>query len=198
MPAALAAAAVLWLYSLVAGTPYQEAKALVHARAAGDAVSVRALLERAPTVAEARRILGRRAVAYAFPGRARVAKLRLAGGIATIAFLVGAGGSSLLALANGPVGPSGYSPELAELRDRAAGGLDPGHRAAASCSTKHGRDYLAWELRGNRICVDRRGRTTPPRGAGIRVCGRGGRRRRGGAGGAPPQPPTRSARGPVR
>ena len=122
VPAALAAAAVLWLYSLVAGTPYQEAKALVLLAPLVMLVSVRALLERAPTVAEARRILGRRAVAYAFPGRARVAKLRLAGGVATIAFLVGAGGSSLLALANGPVGPSGYSPELAELRDRAAAG----------------------------------------------------------------------------
>ena len=32
-----------------------------------------------------------RAVAYAFPGRARVAKLRLAGGVATVAFLLGAG-----------------------------------------------------------------------------------------------------------
>ena len=29
VPAALGAAAALWLYSLVAGTPYQEAKALV-------------------------------------------------------------------------------------------------------------------------------------------------------------------------
>ncbi len=165
VPAALAAAAVLWLYSLVAGTPYQEAKALVILAPLVMLVSVRALLERAPTVAEARRILGRRAVAYAFPGRARVAKLRLAGGIATIAFLIGAGGSSLLALANGPVGPSGYSPGLAELRTA----LPPDSIvviAPQSLLDEHGRDYLAWELRGNRICVIGEGET-PPRGAGI-------------------------------
>ena len=91
-------------------------------------VSVRALLERAPSLAEARRILGRRAAAYAFPGRARVAKLRLAGGVAAVAFLLGAGISSLLALANGPVGPSGYSPALAELRTELPAGLDRGRR----------------------------------------------------------------------
>ncbi len=162
VPAAAAAAAILWLYSLLGGTPYQEAKALVILAPLVMLISVRALLERAPTLAEARRIVGRQAVAYAFPGRARVAKLRLAGGAAAVAFLVGAGGSSLLALANGPVGPSGYSPALAELRTELPPGSTVVVAPAQLLDSEHGRDYLAWELRGNRICVVAEGEELPP------------------------------------
>ena len=103
VPAALAAAALLWLFSLLAGTPYQEAKALVIAAPLVALVSVRALVAAAPAALVA-------------------------------AFLLAAGGSSVLALANGPVGPRGYSPELAEL----AGELGPGSTSSSprsSCST---------------------------------------------------------------
>ena len=163
VPAALGAAALLWLYALVAGTPsHQEAKALVLIAPLAMLIAVRALLERAPTVAEARRILGRRAIAYAFPGRARVAKLRLAGGLATVAFLLGAGISSGLALVNGPVGPSGYSSELTELRTE----LPPGSTMVVAprelLAEQHGADWIAWELRGNRICVVEEGQPPLP------------------------------------
>jgi hypothetical protein len=162
VPAALGAAAGLWLYALVAGTPYQEAKALVLIAPLAMLIAVRALLERAPTVAEARRILGRRAIAYAFPGRARVAKLRLAGGVATVAFLLGAGISSGLALVNGPVGPSGYSPVLTALRTE----LPPGSTMVVAprelLADQHGADWIAWELRGNRICVVEEGQPPLP------------------------------------
>jgi hypothetical protein len=121
--AALAAAAVLWLYSLVAGTPYQEAKALVIAAPLVALVAGRALVAAAPALAAA-------------------------------AFLLAAGASGVLALANGPVGPSGYSPELAELRDE----LGPSSTVVSAPSElldeQHGRDWLVWELRGNRICVE--------------------------------------------
>ncbi|MGH2952460.1 MAG: hypothetical protein ACRDK9_00360 [Solirubrobacterales bacterium] len=153
VPAALAAAAVLWLYSLTGGTPYQEAKALTLAAPLVALVSVRALLESAPSLAEARRILARRSPTLLMPGRARRAKFSLAVGLLAVAFVGAAGASSLLALLNGPVGPSGYSPELAELRDQLPRGstvlLPPG----ALLEDQHGRDYLVWELRGNRICV---------------------------------------------
>lgn len=155
--AALIAAAALWLYSRLGGTPYQEAKALVLAAPLTMAISVRGLLERAPDATTARRIVERRALAYAFPGRARAAKLRLATAGLAIAFVAGAAVSSLLALANGPVGPSGYSPELAELRTELAPGSVEVLAPAQLLDDQHGYDYVAWELRGNRVCVDPEG-----------------------------------------
>jgi hypothetical protein len=126
VPAALAAATALWLVSLVAGTPYQEAKALVLA---------------APLVA----LLSARALTAAGPA------------LAALAFLAAAGGSSVLALANGPVGPSGYSPELAELRTELGPRSVYVFAPAELLDDQHGRDYLVWELRGNRICVEELG-----------------------------------------
>ena len=124
VPAALASAALLWLYSLVAGTPYQEAKALVIAAPLVALISVRALVSGAPALVAA-------------------------------AFLAAAGGSSVLALANGPVGPSGYSPELARLREELpAQGSVVVYAPAELLDDQHGRDYVVWELRGNRICVE--------------------------------------------
>jgi hypothetical protein len=133
VPAALAAAALLWLYALVAGTPYQEAKALAMAAPLVALVSVRALL-------------GSNAPA-----------------LLAIAFLAAAGGSSMLALANGPVGPTGYSPELAELRED----LDPGSTVQVIApdellSQQHGLDWLSWELRGNRVCIESRSEAPVP------------------------------------
>ncbi len=124
LPAALGAAALLWLYALVAGTPYQEAKALVMVAAVVAAISVRGLVaSRAPA-------------------------------LLAIGFLLAAGGSSALALVNGPVGPRGYSPELAELREE----LEPGTTVlvlapAELLSEQHGLDWLSWELRGHRVCI---------------------------------------------
>jgi hypothetical protein len=128
IPAALGAAAVLWLYSLIDGTPYQEAKALV-------------LMS--PLVA----LVAARGVVAAGP-------LPLAA-----LFLLAAGGSSVLALANGPVGPSDYSPALAELRPK-LGGEGASTLVLAPkelLEEQHGRDYLTWELRGNRVCVEEQG-----------------------------------------
>ena len=122
VPAALAAAVVLWLYSLIAGTPYQEAKALVLAAPLVALVSARALVAGAPALIAA-------------------------------AILLAAGGSSLLALVNGPVGPSGYSPALAELRERLGDRSVTVVAPAELLDEQHGRDYLTWELRGNRICI---------------------------------------------
>ncbi len=67
VPAALAAAALLWLYALVAGTAYQEAKALVLGAPLVMMISVRAILEQAPDIPEARKILRRRSLAILGP-----------------------------------------------------------------------------------------------------------------------------------
>jgi hypothetical protein len=160
VPAALGAAVALWLYSRLAGTPYQEAKALVLAAPLVMLISVRALLEGAPDLRHARRIVAQREIAYAFPGRARVAKQRLATGALAIVFLCAAAASSLLVLVNGPVGPSGYSPLLADLRTDLPRGsilvLAPGRLL----DEQHGSDWIAWELRGNRICIAAKGEAT--------------------------------------
>jgi hypothetical protein len=75
-------------------------------------------------------------------------------GAIAIALLAAAGGSSLLALVNGPVGPGGYSPELANVRERLPGGSTLVVAPTELLDEQHGRDYLVWELRGNRICVE--------------------------------------------
>jgi hypothetical protein len=126
VPAALGAALVLWLYALIDGTPYQEAKALVLLSPLVALIAVRGLV---------------------------------AGGAVPLAvvYLLAAGGSSVLALANGPVGPASYSPALAELRQQLRTSNFRGSllvRASQSfLDDEHGRDYLVWELRGNRVCV---------------------------------------------
>ena len=122
IPAAVAAAAVLWLYARVGGTPYQEAKTLVILAPLLVLVSVRGLLAAAPLPV-------------------------------ALAFLAAAGGSGALALVNGPVGPSGYSPKLAEVRGDI--GDESVYVAAPRelLEEQHGRDYLVWELRGNHICI---------------------------------------------
>ena len=134
------------------GTPYQAAKAIELA-APLVAPAVRALLEEAPSVAEARMILRRRSPALLLPGRARAAKLRLAIGALAAVFAVAAAGSSVLALANGPVGPTAYSPQLTELRAGWSAPVDLRLAPAELLADQHGRDYLAWELRGGQVCI---------------------------------------------
>ena len=131
LPAALLAAGALWLYSLIGGTPYQEAKALVVLTPLVAMISVAGLFaERLPAVAP-------------------------------IGFALLAGGSSLLALVNGPVGPSDYSPALAELRGQLGARSTFVFAPAELIDEQHGTDYLNWELRGNRICLRRLGEHPP-------------------------------------
>lgn len=76
--------------------------------------------------------------------------------IATFAaalFVVSAGVCSLLAFANAPVGPSTYSPALTGLRPLVA---DDSTLVLASdelLADQHGTPYIAWELRGGRVCI---------------------------------------------
>jgi hypothetical protein len=132
--AALAAASALWLFSLLAGTPYQESKALVLAAPLVALVCVKALLARP-------------------------------GGLFATAYCLAAAGSAALVLVNGPVGPREYSPVLAELRPKLLGDGSVLVLAPAELlAEQHGRDYLVWELRGNRVCVEARGASdAPPR-----------------------------------
>ncbi len=132
VPAALAAAALLILYALVGGTPYQEAKAISIAAPLAMLVAVRPLLEDAA------------------PSRSAV----MAG---AIAFCAAAAASAALALVNGPVGPATYSPKLTELRPTLGERSTLVLASPELLADEHGRDYLVWELRGGRVCVGAQG-----------------------------------------
>jgi hypothetical protein len=76
--------------------------------------------------------------------------------IATFAaalFVVSAGVCSLLAFANAPVGPSTYSPALTGLRPLVAHDSTLVLASDELLSDQHGTPYIAWELRGGRVCV---------------------------------------------
>src|SRR5204863_3123242 len=106
------------VYALVGGTPYQEAKAIAVAAPLAMLIAVR------PLAAERAAVSPR----AAFAG----------------AFLVAAGGCSVLALANGPVGPTTWSPALGELRPEIGSGSTL-VLAPQSLLDEHGRDFLVWE-----------------------------------------------------
>ncbi len=154
MPAALAAAAVLYLYALVAGTPYQEAKAIAIAAPLAMLVSVRALFEATPPLRGAPRS-GTRARSRFPLSRLRSRSRRRP--------------AASLALANGPVGPNEWTPDLIELRE--SGDLGPGGEDGddtivlapeEQLAKQHGEDLYLWELRGGRVCADLMGAEPPP------------------------------------
>ncbi len=153
VPSALAVAAALFAYAHFTGTPYQAAKSIVIAAPLAMLISARALIggELLIEMGGLRGAVARRrgGVVGALARHQSVLGAALA-----IAFVGAATGSSLLALANGPVGPSAYSPALTELRDRLGGGSTLVLAPAAMLADEHGRDYLVWELRGGRVCVE--------------------------------------------
>jgi hypothetical protein len=68
-------------------------------------------------------------------------------------YVLAAGSCSLLAFANTPVGPTSYSPALTGLRpliaDQPAIVLAPRQLLEQEQGTR----YIAWELRGGRVCI---------------------------------------------
>ncbi len=79
-----------------------------------------------------------------------------------------AAGCSLLAFANAPVGPTSYSPALTGLRPLVASGSVLVLAPDTLLADEHGDRYIAWELRGARVCVEPAGAAggAPP--AGVR------------------------------
>jgi hypothetical protein len=69
-------------------------------------------------------------------------------------YLLAAGGCSLLALANAPVGPATYSPALTGLRDEVREGPTLVLASRQLLANEHGTPYIAWELRGARVCIE--------------------------------------------
>ena len=69
-------------------------------------------------------------------------------------YVLAAGACSLLALANAPIGPTSYTPALAELRPLVASGSTVVLASHELLAEQHGDPYLAWELRGGRVCIE--------------------------------------------
>jgi hypothetical protein len=69
-------------------------------------------------------------------------------------YIAAAGACSLLALGNAPVGPTSYSPRLTELRPLLAADSTLVLAPDRLFEEEHGVPYLAWELRGGRVCIE--------------------------------------------
>lgn len=69
-------------------------------------------------------------------------------------YLIAAGICSLLALANAPVGPTSYSPALTGLRPLLARDSTLVLAPDKLLSDEQGERYIAWELRGGRVCIE--------------------------------------------
>lgn len=80
-------------------------------------------------------------------------------------YLLAAGGCALLAFANAPVGPSSYSPALTGFRAEIGEGPTLVLASRHLLEEEHGVPYVAWELRGGRVCIkpsDEAGPHPPP------------------------------------
>jgi hypothetical protein len=153
VPSALAAAVALFAYAHFAGTPYQAAKAIVIASPLAMLVAVRALVSPEDIVQ-----LGalRGAVGWTRAGASGVLlrNQSFLGRILALAFCATAAACTIVALVNGPVGPGTYSPALTEMRPDVRAGSTQVLVAEPILADQHGRDYVVWELRGGRVCVE--------------------------------------------
>jgi hypothetical protein len=137
LASALVAGAVLYAYALVAGTPYQEAKALAIVAPVAMLIAARGCLEETPRLHTLRTASARLLAVPAL----------------TAAFLIGAAGSSALALVNGPVGPSTWTPALLEFSAQIPAEQPILAVIDDEMATENGRDLVTWELRGHEVCV---------------------------------------------
>jgi len=78
---------------------------------------------------------------------------RLWAPVAAALFVAAAGACSLLALANAPVGPTSYSSTLSEYRKLVGEGPTLVLASPRLLEEEHGGPFLAWELRGGRVCI---------------------------------------------
>ena len=160
IPAALAAAVAVYLAARIASTPYTSAKAILMIAPLATLVPVRELLATADRAAP-RRVLS-----------------PLLSALLAIAFVLAAGGSSLLALANAPVGPRDYSDGLALLRSAVIDERVLVFVPQKQLDDEHAEEFVAWELRGADYVIEAGGGETragrPPKGIAFVITGRAG------------------------
>ena len=160
VPAALAAATAVFVAARIGSTPYTTAKAILMIAPLATLVPVRELLARGEEAAP-RRVVPRWAAM-----------------LLGVAFVLAAGGSSLLALANAPVGPRDYSDGLALLRSAVDDERVLVFVPQRQLDDEHAGEFVAWELRGSDYVIRPGGGGTrpgrPPRGVVFVITGRAG------------------------
>jgi hypothetical protein len=134
----LAAAGLAYAAARLIGTPYTAAKAT---EIGAPLVALAIVLPLAEASA------GR--VFVDIRGKVTPLRARLVGCV----FVLAAGLCSLLALANAPVGPTSYSSKLSDYRKLVGEGPTLVLASPQLLAEEHGEPFLAWELRGGRVCI---------------------------------------------
>jgi hypothetical protein len=142
------AAALVYAAARAGGTPYTTAKAI---EVAAPLVALTILLP----------LLSRVEPSFLVARGQKSSARRLRAAVAA-AFVLAAGLCSALALANAPVGPTSYSPALTGLRPLVAAGSTLVLAPRELLADQHGIPYLAWELRGGRVCIAAEGELDDP------------------------------------
>jgi hypothetical protein len=135
----LAAAALAYAAARTVGTPYTAAKAI---EIGAPLVALAIVL---PLFAKSWFL----SPDIEYKGTTRSVWVAAAAGL----FLLAAGVCSLLALANAPVGPTSYSSTLSEYRKLVGEGPTLVLASPQLLDEEHGEPFLAWELRGGRVCI---------------------------------------------
>lgn len=148
--AGLGAAGLAYAAARVAGTPYTAAKAI---EIAAPLVALAFLF---PLLSEACRV--------PLAMREQIDTRRRALLVVTTLYVVAAGVCSLLALANAPVGPTSYSSKLSEYRRVVGEGPTLVVASPQLLEEEHGEPFLAWEMRGGRVCIQSSDETKVPPG----------------------------------
>lgn len=149
-------ATAVYAATRLGGTPYTAAKALEVAAPLATAVIVVSLLGKGELGPESD---SRREKATSRPHLAAPAMAL---------YILAAGGCSLLAFANAPVGPTSYSPALADFRPIVGNASTLVFASSTLLDEQHGTPFLAWELRGGRVCIEREGEAGARLPAGVR------------------------------
>jgi len=153
--AGVLAAAGVYVAARVGGTPYTAAKAL---EVAAPLVILTILSSAGGAAAGAPHSGGREASEHmgeaAVTGPAAGPFVPAAGRLLLAVYILAAGTCSLLAFANAPVGPTSYSSALAGLRPLIAQDSALVLAPDRLLAEEQGRRYIAWELRGGRVCIE--------------------------------------------
>jgi hypothetical protein len=143
--AGLTAAAGVYVATRLGGTPYTAAKALEVASPLVPLAILRAAINAGEGVGRVTNVMDRKVAPQ--PWRARRSWI-------AAAFCAVAGACSLLAFANAPVGPTAYSPALTGLRPGIADDSTLVLAPEQLLEEEQGARYIAWELRGGRVCIE--------------------------------------------
>ena len=147
--AGLVSVAAIYIAARAAGTPYSAAKAL---EIAAPVLALTILQVRSPAGGTVGGTTPEEALATAGGGGSPAVTGPAA--VGSVFYVLAAGLCSLLAFANAPVGPTSYSPALTSLRPLLA---DDSTLVLASdqlLEQEQGHRYIAWELRGGRVCIE--------------------------------------------